>query len=216
MRVTFAMQRSGPEGMGTSEENETLYAIEDALFAKLCRELRAKYVGRITSDGWRKGFYYARTPAGLEEAARDAMAAFPDYRIEVRTEADPQWRVYLDQLAPDEFGRHTIENRRLVDMLKQSGDDGESPRPVDHWLYFESAEGRQKFVEQVRAEGFAAQVLDETAQSDPQRPYGVQLTRHDRATLEWLDPLTADLWFRAENCGGRYDGWGAMVTSGGS
>lgn len=40
----------------------------------------------------------------------------------------------------------------------------------------------------------------------------IEMVRNDRAALETIDGIVTDLFLRAENCGGAYDGWGVPVV----
>ena len=51
LRIAFALQHPGEDGLGTEEESETLYQLEDELFKALCAsDLGSRYVGRITDE----------------------------------------------------------------------------------------------------------------------------------------------------------------------
>jgi regulator of RNase E activity RraB len=212
LRIAFALQHPGEDGLGTEEESETLYELEDELFKALCAsDLGARYVGRITSVGVREAYYYTRTDAEPIEAARSVFERFAGYAPDLHAGSDPEWALYQELLAPEPFERRTIDNRRLIDALREHGDDPQIPRAVNHYAYFPTPERRSKFIAQVVTEGFDVEELEPTAKSDPQRPYGVELVRPERVSLDWIDALTADLFFRAESCGGHYDGWGTTV-----
>lgn len=215
LRVAIRLVQPGDDGLGTDEETQSLYDLEDGLFQALCGSpLACRYVGRITSRGVREAFYYAASEAEPADSARAVFQQFPAYAPDIHVGADPQWRIYHELLAPGPFERRTIENRRLIDLLRQNGDDPHVPRAVNHYAYFPTPDRRAQFLAQVVNEGFDAVELEPTAKSDPQRPYGVELVRPERVASDWMEALTADLFFRAEACGGRYAGWGTTVCPG--
>src|SRR5258708_2933562 len=65
LRVAVQLQRPGEDGLGSQAESEALYEIEDRLFAGVAQSLRARYVGRITTQGRREFFYYAGSADGF-------------------------------------------------------------------------------------------------------------------------------------------------------
>jgi len=210
-RVAVALKFPREDGLSDDSETETLYAIEDALFAALAGECHARYAGRITGDGRREHFYYAQSNEHLEQAAARAMAGFPQYEFATKVEHDAGWRMYQEMLCPSDLERQTIHTRRLVEELELAGDDLRRPRDIDHWLYFTTHAAREALLAQVLPEGFRAEcfLVD---QPEAELRYGLKLTRADSAELDAIDPLATDLFLRAEQAGGEYDGWGCPVV----
>lgn len=208
--VSIDLQIQREDGLSDPEETDVLYAIEDSLFESVAKTLRARYVGRITSQGKREHFYYANSPEGFVDAAASALRGFDRYQANCRHEEDSAWNFYSEVLFPGDIELQSIHNRRLVEQLRQSGDDLTEPRDIDHWMYFPSEEHRDQFLLQVAGNGFRSEcTFLETP--DANFRYGVHLTRRDRVDLETIDGLVTDLFLRARNCGGEYDGWGASV-----
>ena len=179
LRVSVKMQVAREDGLSDDEETETLYAIEDELFAGISRGLRARYVGRITSQGNRDYFYYGQSAEGFAAAVARAFAGFPVYEFACADAPDPEWDIYFDLLHPGALDMQTIQNRRVVDRLTSSGDDLSQPRDVDHWLYFPSEHSRDQFAAQVEGEGFRVEPFA-AEKPDAEFGFGLHLTRNDR------------------------------------
>lgn len=211
LRVQIPLLTPRPDGLSDQEETEALYELEDELFAAVAQGLRACYVGRITSQGRREMFYYGKSAEGFEPAVQKAAARFPQYEITSRAQEDRDWDVYSDLLYPSDLDMQSIQNRRVVDRLAESGDDLSQSREIAHWLYFPSEHARNQLIEQVEGEGFAAETF-QTEKPDDEFAFGLRLVRNDHAALDFLDPLVADLFLRAQNCGGEYDGWESQVV----
>jgi uncharacterized protein (TIGR01619 family) len=210
LRVSIELQVQRADGLNDPDETDVLYAIEDELFAAIARGLRARYVGRVTSQGRREHYYYGVSADGFREASAAAMEAFDNYSFACYDEQDSDWRTYHELLYPGPLELRTIQNRRVVQQLTERGDDLSEPRDVDHWMYFPSEEHRDQFLLQIAGNGFRTEChLAEEA--EPELRYGVQLTRSDRVDLETIDGLVTDLFLRTQNCGGEYDGWGTSV-----
>ena len=213
LRVMLTLKIGRDDGLSDQEETDVLYTIEDDLFAGVARVLRARYVGRLTTQGRREYFYYGFSADGLDQAAAKALAEYPQYEVTCRTEVDPDWKTYSDLLFPSDLDVQSIHNRRVVQQLSEHGDDLSQPRDIDHWLLFPSEESRDQFLIQVAGNGFRA----ESSMSDDlegQFRYVVRLIRSDRVDLETIDGLVIDLFLRAQSCEGEYDGWESPVVSG--
>lgn len=214
LRVSLKLQIARDDGLSDDEETETLYAIEDELFAAICSTLRARYVGRITSQGSRDYFYYGRSADGLGAAVQKARDSFPKYTLACGDKHDPDWEIYFNLLHPNNLDMQSIQNRRVVDQLVAGGDDLTQPRDIDHWLYFPSEHSRAEFTRQVEQERFRIEDIT-VKQPDAEFSFGVRMTRSDRVDPAAIDALVADLFLRAESCGGEYDGWECGVVRAG-
>ncbi|MFN0054534.1 MAG: DUF695 domain-containing protein [Planctomycetales bacterium] len=213
VQVTVALKSGRDDGLADEDETEELYAVEDALFATLSRGLRARYVGRVTTQGQRTHYYYAQGANDFAGGVAQAMAHHPQYEYTCRDGADEGWESYINLLYPSDLDMQSIQNRRLVDLLVEQGDDLSQPRDVDHWLYFPSEESRDQFLLQIAGTAFQvdASLTDE---AHAEFRYALRLTRQDRVDLESIDGLVSDLLLRARECGGEYDGWESAVVSG--
>ena len=214
LRVSLKLQSPRDDGLSEDEETETLYAIEDELFAGIGHGMRARYVGRMTTQGNRDHFYYGRSAQGFSDAVARAFVGFPQYKYRYADMPDPEWDVYFGLLHPSALDMQTIQSRRVVDGLVSSGDDLSQPRDVDHWLHFPSEHSRDQFIAQVENEGFRVEKFaDETPHAE--FCFGLKLIRNERVSLDLIGPLAVDLFIRAETCGGEYGGWGCSVVSSG-
>jgi hypothetical protein len=210
LRVSIELQVQREDGLSDPDETDVLYAVEDALFDSVAKSLRARYVGRVTTQGRRDHFYYGHSAEGFSAATSEAMRGFSNYRFKCTNEQDSAWSVYSEVLFPGDIELQSIYNRRIVDRLMEGGDDLTEPRDVDHWMYFPSEENRDQFLLQVAGNGFRSECTLGEAPNDELR-YGVHLTRKDRVDLETIDGLVIDLFLRTRNCGGSYDGWETSV-----
>jgi regulator of RNase E activity RraB len=95
-------------------------------------------------------------------------------------------------------------NRRVVDSLQESGDKLETPRKVDHWLYFNSSEMLQQFKERIKEEGF--NIEDESGQKDEDGKYSLHISRTDAVDFHSINEVTDLLVELAEQFEGEYDG----------
>ncbi|HEX5062229.1 MAG TPA: DUF695 domain-containing protein [Kofleriaceae bacterium] len=205
-RIRVQMLEPDEHGMGTTQEASVLNEIEDAM-AERAAESGLIYVGRIRSGGvWEVAFYGAPE---CKDALQAMRALFPDRRTYLDVRPDPEWGFYREFLLPDEERRQWMQDRRVTDALAERGDSLTAPRRIDHWAYFTTAEGRDQFVGDVKAAGFA---LERAAHVEGHElPFAAQFYRDDAAELEHIHDVVMLLFELAEKHDGDYDGWESPV-----
>jgi hypothetical protein len=206
--VTIHMQDRGPHGIGTAEESEALDASEVSLIAR-AREDGLVYVGRTRSRGeWEVTFY---GPAGHREQLRERAAASAGGRTaEVHSELDPSWRYYRELLLPDAERKRWMDDRRMVDILTEQGDDVARPRRVDHRASFTTEAARDAFVEAAVREGFTHEPRPVLRESSVEHRFTAQVFRDDRVELDHIHEVVMTLVDAAATHGGVYDVWTAV------
>jgi hypothetical protein len=207
--IHIALQDAGEHGMGTADEAGELYPLEEAVVDG-AEPAGFVFVGRLRNAGyWQMTFY---GPAEREDVLRDLArpAADTGRDVEVGSTADPEWGYYADFLLPDPERRQWIQNRRLVDYLEEQGDPLSTPRRVDHWAYFETAEMRDAFLADAAGEGFVADGGQEDGDAPP---FAAHVFRTDSVDLDTIHDVVMYLVGVAEGRGGDYDGWETSVES---
>lgn len=203
------VQCMAPDGDGWpgDREFERLIEIEDELDAKLAQAQNGQFVGSTTYNGKRILFFYLAKQAGTEAAIQAGFKDFPDYRWRYTLLEDPDWQGYLDFLYPNEEEMQVLQNERVLHHLKEAGDTLETPRRVDHWLYFPSVEAMQQFKTAISTLNY--QIEEE---SDQDGEWCLQIYREDSAEEGSINKATLELFRRAKEAGGKYDGWEAFVV----
>ena len=205
--LAIRMREAGPHGIGTAEEAEALNAAEESLIERAA-SLGLVYVGRLRHHGtWEVTFY---GPAGQLTALRDAAANVAGGRpVDALAEHDPTWSYYRELLLPDAERRRWMEDRRLVQVLRDQGDMLTVRRRVDHDLAFPSAESRAAFVKDAEGLGFTQERTSEG--DDPEMRFGVRVARADAIELDHLHDVVMSLVDAAAAHGGRYDRWTTSI-----
>jgi regulator of RNase E activity RraB len=213
--VWLQFQNPREDGLSSSEESETLDAIEDSLLESVESALGGSLVGRITTEGRREFYFYSPTDAGLDEAVATAMTPFPVYEFECGTHSDPEWEHYVGLLYPSPHDWQCMKNRHVLQELRENGDSLELQRPVFHWAYFPSEESRASFATAVTERGFELDELSEQddPEADPDLPFGISFERVDHVDWDSINQVTIELYDLAEANGGDYDGWETSVES---
>lgn len=198
--VAVPIRDTGPHGIGTAEEGDLLNAWEETLIERV-RASGLVYVGRVRNRGvWEVAFY---GPAGQLESVRSAVT-LDDRKSDVRTEFDPDWTYYRELLLPDAERKQWMDDRRLVQILREQGDVLVSPRPVDHFVRFDDASKRDAFVAAIATHGFVAQEAE---------PLVAHVTREDAIELDHIHDVVMILVDAATPLGGRYERWSAPIVS---
>jgi hypothetical protein len=207
--VAVRMRDAGPHGVGTAAEAEALDAAEEALIARAAKH-GLVYVGRLRNRGeWDVTFY---GPPGHEVRLRDEARARVDEReVTMHVQHDPEWTYYFELLLPDAERRQWIDDRRVVQVLKEHGDVLVAPRRVDHFAYFDSPGARDAFVKAAEAAGFALE--DASHDEAAERPFGAHVFRDDPVELDHIHDVVMILADAAAAHRGSYDGWEAAIVS---
>lgn len=131
-----------------------------------------------------------------------------DRRTYLDVRPDPDWGYYREFLLPDEERRRWMEDRRIVDVLREHGDALMTPRPVEHWIFFKTPGAREAFIASARSLGFA---VESTSEGEGETPFGLQVTREDAVELGHIHDVVMQLVELAVAHGGDYDGWETPV-----
>jgi hypothetical protein len=210
--VFVEMQTPREDGMSSKEESPILHQIEESLVAAINPLCGAQLVGRITGQGRREFYFYGSEPGELDAAVTQAMRAFESYEYECSSAFQPDWDQYLKLLYPSDSNLQRMFNRRVLDALASNGDVHETPRRVDHWLYFPTEEGRAACRETLAAIEFT--VIDEHLHEEPgdDMPFTLVVSRMDSVEMRTINGITLELARLAAQHGGRYDGWESAAT----
>lgn len=204
--VRIKMRQSRPDGLSSSEEFETLSAIEDKLVEAVARTGNVTYAGRNTSGGNRDFYFYTADPASFARSARTAMAQAPEYQFEVGGRQDPNWSVYFNFLYPSADDLERIGNRRVNDVLEGNGDDLSRPRPIHHLARMPDIQKAEALRAHLRQQRFTV--------GKPQIEAGAINLRFERIDApEQMDEVVVPIARRVRELGGDYDGWGSEVTA---
>ena len=205
-RVRVQMLEPDEHGMGSANEATAHNALDDAV-SERATKAELIFIGRIRSGGvWELAFY---GPAGRNDALQSLRELYVDRRTYADVRPDPDWGYYREFLLPDDERRQWMEDRRLTDLMEEHGDTLTTPRRVDHWAYFASAEARDQFVSAAKQAGFE---LESASDADEQeRPFGAQVFRVDAVELEHIHEVVMQLHALAVAHDGDYDGWESPV-----
>ena len=213
------MRHPRADGLSSQEEFDRLCEIGDALDDAVAESAQqVKYVGRCTSAGRRDFYAYAESGLVAESLLSSVMTPFAEYEFVTGFQADPEWRLYRDFLYPAPPSLQLINNRRVLDVLQQRGDDLSTPRPVRHFVYFSDSQQAAAFSQAAGENGFGivSQQPEQTPAVDPTEDDGrhaVILERIDAVDDVTINNVVLELLELANSHAGDYDGWETEVRA---
>lgn len=211
VRVTVPLLSPREDGLPSSEERPRLDAIEDAVRTEF-EKAGAVQVGRASFGGAIRYYFYARTEDDARIVAARCAELVTDREVEIGGYDDPQWEQYFEFLYPNELAWQYIEDRRVLDALREHGDALDRPRQLDHTAFFATAADRETFRAAVAERGFRIDGADEAPESEGGEPRFSLRFSHDLAPLD-IFPVTIELHGLAAAAQGTYDGWGCPVVT---
>ncbi len=200
--VSVKMRAPRPDGLSSDKEFDALIALGDGLEARVRADAAATYAGRCTTAGDRDFYFYVADPVAFSHAAERAMADFAEYHYATGHRDDPDWAAYRDFLYPGARDLQRIQNRRVVEVLLDKGDDISLPRSIDHRVYLPTRAAVAAWRAQLLAQGFS--LLAEP--SDEEEDIALDFARIDRPAE--IDAVVLPLVDAIAAFGGNYDGWG--------
>ncbi|HKP23860.1 MAG TPA: ribonuclease E inhibitor RraB [Dongiaceae bacterium] len=101
------------------------------------------------------------------------------------------------------------QNEDVIAVLIENGDALDQPRPIEHWAYFPTEEGRARFIAYI--EPRYANIACSLNPMSAGKEYGVTFSHTGTPDADSITEITSALSLAAESCGGDYDGWETQV-----
>jgi uncharacterized protein (TIGR01619 family) len=198
-------------GLSRQQEFDVLCQVEDVLEPRVTEAFSAIYAGRITNNGRREFYFYSNVSDDFEKIVKEALADYKHYKFDTWVAANADWEQYLNVLYPSAMNLRWIGDRKVVDQLELHGDSLITPREIEHWAYFSSAQDRADFAASVSCCGFNIQ--NEHYSESSENKFGLMFTKVQAAELTSVYETTSFLETEAEKYNGVYDGWGSPITA---
>lgn len=209
--VSVYLNTPRADGFPQGEEFQVLGEIEDSLVKGLETKLNAHFVGRTISNGVRDFYFYSGDTTLYDKHIADVMIGFPNYQYDFGVKEDRTWELYFDFLLPDKVEFQRIQNRKVLRTLKQHGDIEEKARHIDHYIYFNSEEDRERYWQQISQEGFVVQ--QRNLSGNEERPYSLHISRHDCTDERSINAVVLLLFELAQAINADYNGWETTVVN---
>jgi hypothetical protein len=120
LQVRVALLGARDDGLVTEDESGTLYAVEDAVRARLAEALDAIFVGRLLAESHATFAFYlprASQRSADEDTGKLLHGYVAPYAPKWRVEDDPEWAYYRELLYPDDESKKEMLGRRARDAV---------------------------------------------------------------------------------------------------
>lgn len=205
--LKLTLKETREDGLPQGEEIETIYATED----RLVKLLNAgRFVGHKLSAGTAQFFFYTQNSSAAAEVYATIRRELPDALLELSVIEDAAWSVYRQSLLPKGDDIQGMWDNRVVQTLSSRGDNINTPRIIDHYAYFHTAQERDDFKAAVLGDGF--QIGSETLNLQSDAQWSIRFNRMDAPS--GITAVTVKLTHLAEQHNGKYDGWESPAISG--
>ena len=198
--------------MVKKEEETELWKIEDALMLAFYQnQLNFFFAGQITTKSRRTFYFYTDNTASMEQHISEIMKQYPTYVYELERKKDASQQVYFDVLYPPEKQMQQIKNKKVLNVLTENGDDLGKERAVSHWIYFREMKNLEHFEIFCQSLGFETLVKEKEVTEDENYAYKLIISRTDKVSFDMINDYTLQLWEKANQLNGIYDGWETSV-----
>ena len=214
VRITIELKNPDENGFSTNERPQ-IYAIEDQILRPLQSD-KDILVAVLTVQGEVTWYFYSQAPEALQERLSATWDTSMGYTYQVECSEDKQWNFFLKGLYPNIYEKQTIYNREILSACQENEDQVEVPRPIEHWLYFDTEQDMLSAIEKAAALGFTVysskKVEAEEGEEDLE-DLGYRLILSKENTPIDIDGDTWDLIDIALDTHGNYDGWETILVT---
>ena len=163
----------------------------------------------ISINGARHFYCYVNAGSVRIETMAKRLAQKTGYPVGVDVSDDPEKNAYWNTLYPTKRDWLLIQDLHLMEELEGRGDTLDKPREIGHHARFETGRAAKKFRAWLESEGFE---VKGRIKREEDRRHGVHFSHVCRPVLGDVTRYTFDLFSKAEQLGGRYDGWETDVA----
>ena len=213
VRITIELKNPDENGFSTNER-PAIYAIEDQILRPLQSD-KDILVAVLTVQGEVTWYFYSQAPEALQERLSATWDTSMGYNYQVECSEDKQWNFFLKGLYPNIYEKQTIYNREILSACQKHDDQVEVPRPIEHWLYFDTEQDMLSAIEKAAALGFTVYSSEKVVPEEGkevQEDLGYCLILSKENTPIDIDGDTWDLIDIALDTHGGYDGWETILV----
>lgn len=210
-RIWFSIKLLKPDenGFTTREEFPTICDIEDDISNAL-EKVGVILVGALKTNGTFDLYFYSKNIEGFEKIINSVMKNYSDYNYATDSKTDNEWNDYFNFLYPGEYEYQTILNQRVLMNLDKEGDNSESEREIDHWLYFKTEDDRNNYIPKIEKIGY--KVISKNNLEEGQYLYQLNISKVSDAYSNTINDSVWELITLSKEDNGVYDGWGCPIA----
>jgi hypothetical protein len=207
LKVRVEIKAPTDSGLPTNDEFPALAALDERLEETFASNAGA-YVGRLTVDGQRYFYFYVTCSEDFASQAIGRIAEETSYHLTYIYEEDQAKDGYWKELYPTDDDWQMIKDLRVLDTLREQGDDEHANREVSHWAYFPERQAAEQFADWLTAGGYRVRTVEPRSSQTE-----VRFTHVGTMRLEDITHHTITLGRKASELNGDYDGWETSVEA---
>ncbi|PNV83862.1 MAG: DUF695 domain-containing protein [Sulfurimonas sp.] len=190
-----------------AESFEQFLETKESVIISLEHQNRAKYVGTRINDGWHEFYFYAKDSKNLEVVV-SAILKESGFKYESSVVKDAKWDFYTKNLFPTELEFHNIQSQNIIFLLQEEGDELLAPRDVEHYISFDTATQKERFIKNIITYGF--EFKDDI--SSEEFEHGAALVKFHSVTNEEVRSVVEELYELIKKEHGYYEGWSTTLV----
>jgi hypothetical protein len=154
--------------------------------------------------------WYYSDPGQRQRIEQVGRKAFAGRDVEVQHRDDPEWDMYV-AMSPSPREERVILDLQVVRKLVEHGDPLTPKRDVRHFAYFPDQAAAKAFAARAAQMGFKTE-LHKSDRAEEKKPWSICAARDDSVEHPQISEITGELAEIADELGGEYDGWEAMLV----
>jgi hypothetical protein len=210
LKIHVEFDDPSENGLPKQSEFERLSALEDAVGTRMSAAGGA-YVGRVTTNGARHFHCFVTFDHDAARSLVEGLKRVSGYELTFDLEPDPQKASYWQELFPSPEEWRILQDMKVLEVLKEHGDDPSIERRIDHWLYFAEQADRDHCAEWAETNGYT--IESKTGASEAGARFGLHIHHIGRTVFDEIVATTQLLLSKAGEFGGEYDGWETSVKT---
>jgi uncharacterized protein (TIGR01619 family) len=212
--VILRTKYANPDASGFPGEAERLELndVENELEKTLKDNNGGIYAGRFTQRGLREFYFYTLDTVDYLSACQVVMSSHPSLPWLAKALYDKNWTNYFEVLYPSDVELEKIQNRRMIKVLEEKGDNPTKARLIEHTLLFRTQGNRRSFLATLELEGFRVEEMPIEKTEPGEFPFKLVIARHEKPELLHMNRLTITLGQHAKKNNGRYESWQTQVV----
>lgn len=203
--ITYKSERE--DGLPKGDETfKLLHKIGGELDTLLKQEAEGMLVGSFTNNFERLEYFYLKSDNGIKEKVETFYKTnYPNKTYSLNIKEDKKWEYYTQFLYPNEATQNYMSDMRLINELKEAGDNLTKVRRVDHWMYFKTTEDLERFTEDIKKLDFEIEFSGRKGVA--KFPYSLQFYKYNKVDIDTINPITSALRNMGKDYNAKYDGW---------
>lgn len=209
LTLTLPYEIKRENGLPENDQLNELIGYEDVILGIAEKNIEHYHFSTVTNKGNRSICFYisdkSKTRNFLDEIKKEIGEKASDFYFNEYD--DPNWESYIQGFYPLPFQLQEINNHRVVEQLKQSGDNSQKPREIFHFAFFNDEPKLQEYEDWLKQYEFKIIERKKLETGEIQ----LQFSRVDVPDYYVINDVCLPIWDKADLLGGKYDGWETSI-----